>query len=167
MRVNLILKVKNITIFGMISTTQRIMGITSKIKGSFDSHHVFWDMEGCSLEECIAELERIKKEYNLRKNIYIMSDKEGSYRAFCLEPKSLREMTRIVVSTDYVDWLFIRYTIGRGKATLRLSGKEGRERNRIVHVIRAEPEIMPLKTERVIYDTGTTKEAIEIGWVKE
>ena len=53
------------------------------------------------------------------------------------------------------------------KATLRLSSEKGREQNRIVHIIRGEPEIMPPKTERVIYDTGTTKEAIEIGWIRE
>ena len=52
MRINFRLKLKTLTLFGMIAHTQKVEGITSKVIGEKDLHYVFWDLEECSLRQC-------------------------------------------------------------------------------------------------------------------
>jgi len=160
MRLVIDFHIGNIVFFGFISSTQKIFGLTSKVPDSDDAHYIFWDMEGCTLEECIRELTYIKKTFNLKHNIYITNNgKELSYRGYCFDVVPLRRLIEILCTTQFVEWQFIRYSTNRGFASIRLSPKHDRPYQTIVSTIEGEQEKLPDKLNFVIYDTGIEKKS--------
>lgn len=161
-RLNIRLKIGNITLFGMVAKTQTQGGITSKL--AYNRHIVLWDLDHCSLKAAITELERIQRKYNLS-DIYIFSDRESGFNAVSFTPVDYVTLLRILIDTRYIDEGFISYTAKRNKATLRLTLKEGRESIELKHIIYSYYQPLPRELERVVYDTGLVKDGITIGMV--
>ena len=159
MRLNLRLKVCNITFFAMIAKTQTIEGVTSLQADG--NHIVMWDLEGCTLNQAEATLRKVQRLYNLS-HIYLVSDSKGSYRAWCFSWVALKTFLHILLDTDHLDYNFLYYTVKRRKATLRVSQKKGRPAQRVVSVLRSYPEKLPYIMERVVYDTGLEKKGTSI-----
>lgn len=161
MRWNLRTRKFGYTFFMMLSNTQPLEGVTSLLKNG--KHIIMFDLEGCSLEEAKETLMKVQISYNLS-DIFIVSDKERSYRAWCFKPVDLKTYLKILLDTDYVDWNFFYYTVKRKKATLRLSSKKNRPKQDVVFVLKSYsvstiPERIP---EKVVYDTGIEKRGISI-----
>ncbi len=164
MRFNFRIKVRGWTLFGMLAKTQTCKGFTSLIKnvGSVlnNVHYAMWDLEGASLKNVILELTYIQQKYDLGE-IWITGEhqKLKSYRAWSFKPISFRELIAIINDTQYVDYLFFKYTVIRGKATLRYSQKVNRPPQKILYRIEGKVYPLPETMERVIYDTGIVKES--------
>jgi hypothetical protein len=155
-------KIKNLTFFCMLAKTQTIIGITSLRSDS--KHIVMWDLEKCTLEQAENSLLKVQKKYCLS-DIYITSDAENSFRAWCLKHVNFKTFLKILLDTDYLDANFFDYTVKRKKATLRTGNKKGRPTQRVVSVLKSYP--YPLSTdksivEKVVYDTGIKKRGISL-----
>jgi len=147
------------TFFVMLSETQTLEGITSLQPDG--KHIIMWDLEGCTLQEAIETLRKVQQKYNLS-HIFIVSDAERSYRAWCFTKVDLNTFLKILLDTDYLDWNFFYYTVKRRKATLRLSNKKNRPPQELVSVLESYPMPTPELPEMVIYDTGIEKRGLSI-----
>jgi hypothetical protein len=143
----------------MFSETQTLEGITSLQPDG--KHIIMWDLEGCTLQEAIETLGEVQQKYDLS-HIFIVSDAEGSYRAWCFSKVDLNTFLKILLDTDFLDWNFFYYTVKRRKATLRLSKKKNRLKQELVSVLESYPMPIPELPEMVIYDTGIEKRGLSI-----
>jgi hypothetical protein len=154
-RLNFLFKIGNLTVFFMVSATQTLEGVTSKV--GEDQHLVLWDLEKCTLEQAKETLANVQYKYRLG-DIFIVSDAEGSYRAWCFSRRSFKEYLKILLDTEHLDWNFFYWTVRRGQATLRTSNKQGRPPQQLVAFLRGYEETqIPAKMVRVVYDTGIQK----------
>jgi len=157
MRLNLRLKFGDITFFGMISKTQTLKGVTSTANRKEHLHYIFWDLEGCTLNEAEQTLKDVQKDFCLS-NIYITSDLDKSYRAWCFSQRKWLEYLHILLHTQYVDYGFWIWTIRRGEATLRISKKDKRSYQNLISVLEGYYEVdLPQKINIIMYDTGIEK----------
>jgi hypothetical protein len=173
MRINLRLRINDYTIFGMLSKTQKLIGITSKVIGEKDKHYIFWDLENCTLKQAEQELSILQFDYSLG-TTFITSDYPYSFRAWCFDKVSFKQYLKILLDTKYLDWNFFYWTVERGKATLRLNQKKGRQQQKIVSILESpyEQEWNELerkkkmesnifsRLERVDYETGIDKKGV-------
>jgi len=156
-RLNLRLKFGKITFFGMISKTQTLKGIGSLVNKKEHLHYIFWDLEGCTRKEAEQTLIEVQREFKLGM-IFLTSDKDKSYRAWCFSIRKWLEYLHILLHTEYVDYGFWIWTVRRGEATLRMSNKENREMQKILTVINGyEKTKLPKTLRLIIYDTGIKK----------
>jgi len=154
------MKLSNITVFFMISNTQTLEGITSKV--GEDEHIILWDLENCTLEQAIETLDDVQYEYRLG-DIYIVSDAEGSYRGWCFSRRTWKEYLIILLKTKHLDYNFWYWTVRRGKATLRISNKKGRQPQQVVGFLRGYEEThIPDRLIHVLYDTGIEKRGVVV-----
>ena len=58
--------------------------------------------------------------------------------------------------------LSARWTVKRGKATLRTSSKKNRAPQKVVTVLKSYPVSFPSSCEKVIYDTGLKKRGLNV-----
>lgn len=158
MRNQVRIKIGTVTFFIMLSQTQTLEGITSHIPET-DKHIVLLEIDDGSytLAQLKERLRDIQTEYGLS-DIFIVSDKEGSYHIWCFTQVSWQTYLMILAQTyDLIDPQFFKYTVKRQKATLRVSRKQGRPPQKIVSVLESCPVPLPQKIEHVINDTGLEK----------
>jgi len=163
MRFNFRFKFGRFTVFFMLSHTQTLEGITSRV--GENEHIILWDLEGCSLEEAEETLSEVQFRHKLG-NIFITCDAEGSYRAWCFSKRTWNEYLRILLETEHLDYNFFHWTVRRGASTLRISNKAGRQPQKIVSFLQGYEETqIPEKMVHVVYDTGMEKrgKVINIG----
>ena len=162
-RINVRIKKFGFTVFIMLSKTQTLEGLTSI---QSDGKHIimFDSKDNCDLNELKECWKRIQQKYGLS-NVFIVSDKEGSYRIWCYTHVSFDILLKILLDAyDLMDWNFFYWTVTRGKATLRISNKKNSEPQKIVAVLESYPAIFNENElwEKVTYDTGTEKRGINI-----
>lgn len=162
-RFNFRVTTSRFTFFAMLSRSQKIEGITSRVYDEngkpTNKHYVFFDIEGISLEEAKKTLKKIQQKYGLS-NIYLTTDNNGkTYRGWCWSIVTFSTYRKILIdSENIIDNGFDFYTNKRKEATLRLSQKEGRPFQTCTDVI--ESFFVPFPTgkiRRVIYYTGSEK----------
>ncbi|MEM2704079.1 MAG: hypothetical protein QXR45_13065 [Candidatus Bathyarchaeia archaeon] len=159
-RLNFLFKFRNITVFFMVSASQTLEGITSKV--GEDQHIILWDLEKCTLEQAKETLAEVQYKYRLG-DIWITSDAEGSYRGWCFSRRPFKEYLKILLDTKYLDWNFFYWTVKRGQATLRTSNKQGRPPQKVVAYLKGyELTTIPEKVVFVRYDTGLQKHGLFI-----
>jgi hypothetical protein len=162
MRFNIRFKFHDITIFGMIANTQTLEGVTSLQNDG--KHIVMWDLENCTLEQAEKTLKEIQDVYGLS-DIFIVTDNDKTYRAWCFSKVSFDVYLRILVDClPIIDYSFFYYTVKRKKATLRTSSKKGRPKQRLVCVLKSFPCLIQSSDimENVVYDTGLEKRGISL-----
>jgi hypothetical protein len=152
---------KKITFFLMLSTTQTLHGVMSKLSNG--KHYLFFDLEKTTLKDVKDYLGIAQNIFGLS-NIYIVSDKEGSYRAYCFNQVTFYQWLHIItfLPEKMVDWSFIFWSTARGQATLRTAKKIGREKQHAVAVLESYYLPIPEKLAFVEYDTGIHKQGINI-----
>jgi hypothetical protein len=163
-RFNVRIAGKGLTIFAMLSRTQKLVGVTSRcfdMKGKPDGKHIImWDLDSdvCPLEKAKETLVWVQKKYDLS-NIYLTSDKRGSYRAWCYNKVDEKTLYHIIVdSLDVIDFLFFYHTVKRRASTLRTCSKAGRISQKCVDILPSYFVPFPKGlVERVIYETGLEK----------
>jgi len=164
MRWNLRIFLRPWTFFAMLSKTQTLEGITSKVITEPEEkhlHYIFFDLEGGhELGEVNHGLGDIQCEFKLG-DIYIHSDKECSYRAICYSKRPWTTYLHILLhalEAGLLDYGFWVWTVRRGAATIRISDKVGRPHQKCVAVLKGyEPTMFPEKMCYVKYDTGIEK----------
>ncbi len=161
-RLNMRFKLRNITIFFMISRTQTTTGITSKIGPN--QHIVLWDLDHCNIQEASTALIDVQKKYNLS-DIYIFGDRDNGFGAICFKVVPFITMLRILIDTNYIDEGFISYTAKRNKATLRMWHKENRPMMKVKNILHTYHLDMPENMEKIIYDTGLVKDGVTLGCI--
>lgn len=169
MRLNFRLKIGNLTMFFMISLTQTLEGVTSKVIGEEDKHmhYIFWDLEGYNLPQVVKKLREVQREFRLG-DIWIVSDAPKSYRAFCWSKRPFIEYAHILIhSFPELDFGFFIWTMRRTAATLRVSDKINRPKQQVVAFLKGYEETeFPKQLVRAVYDTGWEKRGriIELGF---
>jgi hypothetical protein len=150
------LKAFGMTLFALMAKTQTCEGITSEAGNG--KYFLFFDIDGKPQSLVIKELRRLQKKFKLS-DMFIVSDKELSFRVFCYSRFSLIKMVHILTALpdDFLDWQFIHWTVERGKATLRTGAKANRPKMKVVAVLRSYSVPIPKTCTQVIYDTGTSK----------
>jgi len=160
MRFNYRMKIGNFTLFFMLSHTQTLEGVTSRINKN--EHLIFWDLEGCNLDQAEEILASVQYAHRLG-DIFITSDAEQSFRGWCFSARSWKEYLRILLETDYLDYNFFYWTVRRGSATLRINNKAGRQPQKVVAYLKGYEETeIPEKMVHVTYDTGLEKRGMVI-----
>lgn len=159
MRLNFRLKILGLTLFFMVSQTQRVKGITSKLRNGY--HMPLWDLDKkkYDLQQIIEILKGIQQKYSLS-NIYILSDKEGSYRAWCFSQVDFSTYIKILAdSLDIIDYNFFYWMVYQGKSTLRISRKVDRTtQQKVIAVLESFYVPIPFNMlEKAIYETGLDK----------
>jgi hypothetical protein len=158
-RFNFRAKIGNITFFFMFAKTQTLEGVTSLQPNG--KHIVMWDLEKCTLKQAEKTLRNVQRKYGLS-HIYVVSDVEGSYRAWCFSKVDYKTLLHILLDTDYLDPIFFDYTVKRKKSTLRTSNKQGRPLQKAVSVLESHLVPIPETWEKVTYDTGLVKKGRSI-----
>ena len=167
-RLNFLFKIGNVTVFFMVSATQTLEGVTSKVSedNHGGKHIILLDLEpkfNPSLERVVEALRKVQFAYNLG-DIYITSDAEGSYRAWCFSVRPWTTYLRIMLDLiDYgvLDYSFYFWGVKRGQSTLRTSNKLKRPPQTVVAFLEGfEPTEIPAKLKRVLYDTGIEKRGL-------
>jgi hypothetical protein len=162
-RVNLRITTSCFTFFSMLSRSQKMEGVTSRVYDQngkpTNFHYPMWDLEGKNIEETKKTLKKVQTRYGLG-NIYLTSDNNGkTYRGWCFSIVTFETYIKILVdSLSVMDYGFFYYTIKRKEATLRSSQKEGRPFQTITDVL--ESFFVPIPTgirRRVVYNTGCEK----------
>jgi hypothetical protein len=113
----------------MDARIQKVSGISSRISEDWNIHRVLWDLDSCTEKEAYNSLRKVQKHYNLG-DIVIISDKVGSYGAVCNNEVTFKELLHVLIDTELIDPLFVRYAFQRHEAILRLSDKAGRKIHR-------------------------------------
>jgi hypothetical protein len=105
----------------------------------------------------------VQRKYRLS-NIYIASDSEGSYRAWCFSKVDEKTLYHILVdSLDIIDYGFFYYSVKRRASTLRTSSKEGRPLQSCVAILESYYVPFPKGVvEKVVYDTGVEKKGTSV-----
>lgn len=161
MRASFRINFRNFTSYFMLSRTQTLEGMTSLQPDG--KHIVMFDLDDCNLEEALHELKRVQNEHSLA-DIFVYSDKIGSYRVVCWNHISFWEYMNILTSLpeSMVDYDFFWWTANRGKATLRTINKHDRPPQKLVAVLESYPHPEPEIVQKVDYDTGVEKLGINI-----
>ena len=159
MRWNLRIKAGNLTFFAMLARTQRLEGMTSLQPDG--KHIIMWDLENCSLKQAKETLRKLQGKYCLSE-VFIVSDSQGSYRAWCFSKVDFKTFLKILLETEFLDWNFFYWTVTRGKATLRTNNKKNRASQRVVSVLKSYPDSFPSSCEKVVYDTGLAKRGLTV-----
>jgi hypothetical protein len=141
----------------LLMKIQQVKGVANKVIHEQDKYYIFWDIEECTLEQAIETLMQVQLKHRLA-DIFITSDKENSYRAYCFSKRPFIEYLIILLETKYVDWAFIKWTFVRHRSVLRTSRKLGRPQQIVLKKLEGyEPYEFPKKVVEEIYETGLEK----------
>ena len=146
----------------MFSETQTLEGITSLLPNGL--HYPLFDIEKCTLEEAENGLMKVQISYGLS-DIFITSDIERSYRAFCYTQVKFTDYLRMqldLLDAKLLDWNFSWWTMNKGEGTLRVSSKENRPKQELVSTLHSYSVPIPRKVEPVFYDTGIEKRGLTV-----
>jgi len=153
-RFNFRLKKFGHNFFVSLSEIQTLEGITSSQPSG--KHIVMFDLEKCNLQQAEKTLGKVQTSYSLS-DIFIVSDVEKSFRAWCYSQVDFKTLLKILLDVDYLDWNFFWWTVKRDKATLRTNNKKNRSSQKIVSVLESYSVPIPKLCEKVVYDTGVKK----------
>ena len=153
----------------MVAESQTLEGITSQVIGREGYHYPLFDIEKrgekLSLEEVERELGKIQVSYGLS-NIFIYSDKEGSYRAYCFSEVTTIDYMRMMldlINAGILDYNFFWWTVNKSKATLRINHKKNRPKQELVSTLHTFSVPFPEDNIRpVFYDTGIEKRGLTV-----
>ena len=162
MRFNVIIQRFRHRLFIMLSEVQNLEGIGSIQQDG--KHLVFLDLENCTLQQVIEVLMKVQISYNLS-DIFIVSDKDRSFRAWCYTQVDFDVYLEIlgkVKKYGILDWNFYKWTVDRGYATLRTDNKKDRQFQELVFTLKTYSVPEPKMVKQVIYGTGVQKSGLTL-----
>ena len=116
----------------------KVVGVNSHVNG--DLHIAMWDFDHVPLEQVQRVLLNTQVTFALP-TIYIAKTSEpDNYIAYCFCLRHFKEICQIVMATPYVCWNFLKFGIYRGRFTLRVGAKAGKE---ITHASILNSPILP------------------------
>jgi len=106
------------------SSVIKVTGVNSYIGKSL--HFLMWDFDHTKLSKVKDALRKVQARYFLS-DIHIAKTKEdGGYHAFCFTAVDWQRAIEIVAATSGVDMKYLKWSMFRGRFTLRVSEKMGR-----------------------------------------
>ena len=121
--------IKRIDIAGLrftfsFSSIIKVVGVNSYTGDSL--HFLMWDFDHVKLRDVIRALKTVQTRYGLS-DIHIAKTKDdGGYHAFCFSTVDWQRAVEIVAATEFVDMKYLKWSVFRGRFTLRVSEKMGR-----------------------------------------
>jgi hypothetical protein len=101
-----------------------VAGFTSDVLSWQGEHVIFWDFEeGVKLESVIEFLRNIQLSSKLGDVHVFKSGNRDSYRAIDCEIVKLKDMVNVIRRTEGLDIAFLKWTMIRRAATIRLTPK--------------------------------------------
>ena len=86
----------------------------------------FWDfVEDVYQPEVYMALTQVQEEWGLSTIHIIQTTPKLSFRAFCFDKVEWREYIGILADTDLLDPSYLRHTVMRGRAVIRITEKDG------------------------------------------
>jgi hypothetical protein len=152
----------------MISETQTLEGIKSKVVGRKGYHFPLFDIERprgerLDIEDVERELSKIQVSYGLP-DIRIFSDKLGSYRSFCFGEVRFTDYIRMeldLLDAGILDYNFFWWTINKGYSKLRMGPKKDRPKQECISTLLSYPVRFPEEKISIeCYDTGIVKRGL-------
>lgn len=101
-----------------------VAGFTSDVLSWQGEHVIFWDFEeGYDILEILQSLTKIQRKKSLGDIHVFQSGNRLSYRAICCQIVKLKEMVEALRLTECIDIAFLKWTMIRRAATIRLTPK--------------------------------------------
>ena len=135
-------KFGQLLIYGFVTWLQKAEGITSIVPNKPNRHYVLMDLDETNYYEVLQSLEKTIKKYGL-KNVVVMSDKPTSFRVFSPTVVTFEELIKILLDTDGIDFNYIKWTVRREYATIRISKKKNRNDMKILNIIKHDGKYKP------------------------
>jgi len=112
-----------------IATVVRTVGVNSYLE---DGRHILmWDFDDIPLEDVKQALRIVQCRYFLS-DIHIFETREGeNYCAYCFTAVDWRRAVEILASTNFADMKYLKWCLFRGRFTLRVAPKMGRQSHKI------------------------------------
>lgn len=112
-------------------------GITNETP---DGYYIpFWDFkEDIEFDDVFETLEAIQQDKRLGTIYILQTTPHQSYRAIGFSVMDWQYYIATLAFTDYIDWSYLKHSVIRGRAVIRVSEKDG-TRNQIVGVV--EPKL--------------------------
>jgi len=112
-----------------VNTVIKVIGVNSYLD---DGRHILmWDFDDVELEDVKRALRKVQARYFLS-DIHIMETKRNSsYCAYCFTAVDWQRAIEIVAATDHVDMKYLKWSVYRGRFTLRVSPKFDRQSRKI------------------------------------
>jgi len=103
-----------------------VAGFTSDVLSWKGEHVIFWDFEaGRTEREVTLALRDIQGREKLGDIHVFKSGSRDSFRAICSQIVTLKDMVNAIRLTEYIDIAFLKWTMIRRAATIRLTPKQG------------------------------------------
>jgi hypothetical protein len=112
-------------------------GITNQIPNS-NKVIPFWDFdEKAPINYIIGALKIVQQQFGLSDIFILQTYPKESYRAFCFDEFAFEDYIMILVSTRCIDWSYLKHTIMRGRAVIRVTEKDG-TKNKLIKTLDGE-----------------------------
>ena len=107
----------------------KVVGVNSYLGD--DMHILMWDFDHVLLSEIRGALKSVQTRY-LLSAIYIAKTKpDGGYHAYCFTAVDWQRAIEILAATSHVDMKYLKWSMFRGRFTLRVGEKLGRVSYRV------------------------------------
>src|SRR5437867_465565 len=101
----------------------------------------FWDfIEDIPLQRVVESLREAQRHFDFSDVYIFQTYPKLSFRAVAFEPYEWKEYIKILASTDLIDMAYLKHSVMRGRAVLRLSEKDG-TKNMLVHHLISESDL--------------------------
>jgi len=102
----------------------KVIGVNSTLKDG--SHILMWDFDYTDLEDIKQALRKVQTRYFLSDIHIFQTAPIDGYHAYCFTAVDWRRAIEILAATDGVDMKYLKWSVYRGRFTLRVSEKFGR-----------------------------------------
>ncbi len=124
-------------------------GITNE---TFDGHFVpFWDfIEDITVNDIWHTLKEVQYKYGLSDIHIIQTTPKLSFRAIAYDKLDWREYVALLADTDMVDPNYLRFTVVRGRAVVRVSQKPSTE-NKLISTLKSDSLLRPKSVDHATF----------------
>lgn len=129
-------------------------GVNNTLKDG--KHFLVFDFDNSELLQVWYELKKAQIKYRLPPIYIVNTGKENSYHAYCFYRCDFKKSVQIALECDSIDYTFVRFTLQRKHATLRITEKNNRSL-KVVHTIESKiPETVSIQEFNSFtkYETG-------------
>lgn len=107
----------------------KVVGVNSYLGN--DMHILLWDFDHNELEEVKQALKVVQTRYFLS-DIHIAQTKpDGGYHAYCFTAVDWQRAIEVLAATPHVDMKYLKWSMFRGRFTLRVGEKLGRVSHKV------------------------------------
>lgn len=144
-----------------LNAVVKVYGVNSYV--GEDEHILMWDFDDVKLSDVTFALRKTQLHWKLPKIYVFETKKDCNYCAYCFYRVKWQNAIAILASTPYVDMKYLKWSVYRGRFTLRVSPKMDRIPHIRCPILSAIPEnatVDDLKS-WTVYETVGGKEWLQ------